>query len=133
MDTPNTPATIQTAEQRIAGLTQTEFQRKNSENRGRLKIFSLILPGSSETFDVIVRPPTLPEYDAHTSALVELRTKKDKALSATVNLLRQCLIAPSIAEFNALHEAYPAIGDKFGEKLLELTGAEAEVREKTFL
>jgi hypothetical protein len=127
----DSPRTTPQPEKTIAGLTKAQFDVLNGQNGGRLKAFSLDV--GPRVISVVVRPPTLAEYDRHTSELMDLRTKKERALNATLKLLRNCILAPALEQFNADLELYPAIGDKFGEKALEMTGAEAEVREESFL
>lgn len=118
-------------EQRIAGLTKDEFTQKNAEHAGRLKILSVTI--GDEDVDVIVRPMSRAEYQKTQED--GRRAVRDGTSVHTVyaNTVRACLVAPSREQFNEALERYPAIGAVFADKLGELAGSEAAVREKSFL
>lgn len=122
------------SEKRIAGLTETQFNDKNATYGGRLKILTATVQegGQDVEVDIIVRPPTRPEYDKHTQDMLKVRGRPDILSTAGPNLVRNCLIAPSVDEFNLIHDRYPALADGFESELLKMAGAAAEVREKSF-
>lgn len=118
-------------EERIAGLTKDEFTQKNTEHSGRLKILSATVDG--QDIDIIVRPMTRAEYDKSQQDGRRVVRENTSVQVLYANTVRTCLVAPSVDEFNAALEKYPAIAAIFADKLGEMAGAEAEVREKTFL
>ena len=127
------PATAP-APQAFAGLpdirrSMAEFRREHGEER----VKALSTTVESRRVEVVVRAPSRAEYDRHNETMMKLREGKTAtALSATRNLLLDCTLAPSRAELAGLLDSYPALADKFGESVLNMAGAEAEVREETF-
>lgn len=118
-------------EDRIAGLTETEFNDQNSKHAGRLKILSAELPDGTD-FDVILRPMTRLEFDKFQQDMIKARTRGDSLLIPQANAVRACLIAPSADQYDAAIDAAPGLIDAFMEELGKLAGADTKVREKAF-
>ena len=120
--------------QAFAGLSDirasmAQFRREHGEER--VKALSAVAAGRK--VEVVVRAPSRAEYDRHNETMMKLREGKTaQALSATRNLLLDCTLAPSRAELAGLLDSYPALADKFGESVMDMAGADAEVREETF-
>lgn len=117
--------------QTIAGMTKEQYLAALADNGGRLKILSLSMPG--EEVDVIVRPMRRAEFEKLQNQLLTARQRGDNISTLTNNAVRDCVLAPDTATFNAQLDSYPALGQAIGDKLMEMAGADAEVREKTFL
>lgn len=69
-------------------------------------------------WEVVMRKPSHAEYKRFRAMLHNEAQKPD----AAENLARVCVVYPSRAEFDALLEDYPAIGDACGNALGELAG-----------
>lgn len=117
-------------EQRIAGITETEFTQKNQEHAGRLEIVSAST--SKGDIDAILRPLSRAEYDKFQQDVQKATQRGESRSVVLANVVRQCLIAPSQAEFDRSVESYPAVVELFAAELLAMAGADAEVKKKSF-
>ncbi|MFC6592414.1 hypothetical protein ACFP81_10685 [Deinococcus lacus] len=123
-----------TQPQTFAGLpdirsSMAQFRREYGESR--VKALSAMV--GDRRVEVVVRAPTRLEHDRHTATVLKIREgKTETAMTATRQLLLTCTLAPDAAALAATLDEYPALADKFGETLLDMAGAEAEVREETF-
>lgn len=116
----------------FAGLTRDQQQdllRKHGE--GRVK--KLTAPGlNGQRVEIIVRAPTRDEYERYMETMVKMEKQTARALAANRTLLISCLVAPDAATVAAEFDARPFLVDKFVEPVLNMAGADAEVREETF-
>ena len=117
-------------EQRIAGLTETEFNNLNAQHGNRLEIVSANT--SMGEIDAVLRPLNRAEYDKLQIDMQKSAARGESRSVVLGNILRQCLIAPSQAEFDNAVEGYPAIVELFAAELLAMAGADAEVKKKSF-
>lgn len=128
------PAFTTPAAESFAGLSDirtrmAEFRSQHGQDR----VKALTVPLDSEQVQVVVRAPSRLEYERHTETLMKLREGKTaQALSATRTLVMSCALAPAADVLSGKLELYPALVDKLGEKILDMAGADAEVREETF-
>lgn len=117
----------------FAGVTRQEMRAFRQEH-GEDAVKALTVPlGGNRKLQVIVRKPDRLEYEKHTETLMKLRENKvAAALSANRNLVIACTLAPDEATVSAALTQYPALADKLAEPILNMAGADAEVREEDF-
>lgn len=118
--------------QTIAGLTKEEFDQKNAANGGRLKIFSVTPEPGADEIDIIIRPMTRAEYQKSQSDGRRAARENTSTNVVFANMVRSVLIAPQVETFDAYIERYPALAEHFADKVSEMAGSEAQVREKSF-
>lgn len=116
----------------FAGLTRAEMaelRRKHGEDR----VKALSAPGSrGQRVQVVVRAPTRDEYERYMETMLKLEKQTARALGASRQLLMTCLLAPDAAALASELDARPFLVDKFAEPVMNMAGADAEVREETF-
>jgi hypothetical protein len=84
--------------------------------------YELIL--GEDTF--VVRPPTRGEYGKFRQAIHD----EGKRPYALETLARDCILYPDREQVSALLEVWPALGEKIGNKVLELGRASDEIQIK---
>lgn len=124
---------VPTRPETFAGATRAqmaEFRRVHGSDR--VKALTVPLPGSS-SLQVIMRAPERLEYERHSETLMKIRDNKvAQALQANRTLVLACTLAPEASELAAALDRYPALADKLAEPILNMAGADVEVREETF-
>lgn len=82
---------------------------------------------TAETGDcIVVKPPTKIQY----KRFKDTATNEKKKAYATEDLVRDCLVFPSLEQFNALLEKRPALPDVFGAAVLNIAGGAEEAQVK---
>lgn len=76
--------------------------------------------------EIAVRMPTVPEFDRFMAAGADTK----KVGPGLKQLVRDCLVHPSVAEFNEMVSRRPGLFLPFGQAVAEIAGAtvEAEVK-----
>lgn len=130
-DNENQPA-LPVAAKTFAGITQEQMAAHRREY-GKEGVKALSVPLGAKAMQVIIRKPSRTEYERHTETLMKLREGKvGQALSANRTLVLACTLAPAVEEMAATLNEYPALTDKLAEPILNMAGADIEVREETF-
>ncbi|MFC5846738.1 hypothetical protein [Deinococcus petrolearius] len=114
-----------------AGLTREQVQALRREH-GAERVKLLSAPVGNRRLQVVVRAPTRDEYDRYLETMIKLEKQPGRALAANRTLLLACLLAPDPKTVTPEFDARPALVDKFVEPVLNMAGADAEVREETF-
>ncbi|MCD0156011.1 hypothetical protein [Deinococcus sp. 6GRE01] len=123
---------INTPERTHAGITASRMNELRAEY-GEHSVKALTAPMPGGAVQVIVRAPTRAEYDRYQETLLKIRDNKvAQALAANRRLVIDCLLAPAATDLAPALDRYPALADKLAEPILQMAGAEAEVREETF-
>lgn len=116
----------------FAGATKAQVEAWRQEHgEDRVRLSSVGTVGSAR-FQFVVRAPERAEYDRYVSALTKAERDYTKITVATRNILGACLLAPTLDEVRAIWDRFPALADKMAEPILQMAGAESEVREETF-
>lgn len=129
-----TPATDLSKPRSFAGLSDIQASMRQFRLQyGEDRVKALSARAGARQVEVVVRAPNRNEYNRHNETMMKLREgKAGQALGATRALLLECTLAPAPAELAQVLDDYPALADKFGESVLDMAGADAEVREETF-
>lgn len=83
--------------------------------------------------EVVLRPMTKQEFERFLDQSAKSRSRDEVPTVHMNNAVRDCLLFPSVDEFNAALNKTPGIGMAFCNKLLEKAGADSEAEEIAFL
>lgn len=112
----------------FAGLNPEAIEGLRREH-GEDRVKKLYVQGKIE---LIVRAPSRAEFDRFMASTLKIQKNTAEGLAAARTLLMDCLLAPDPRDAKAQLDKYPALTEKFAEKVLEMAGADDEVREEAF-
>lgn len=92
-----------------------------------------IMPLQKSGVQVVLRPMTRPEFDRLMDQSAKSRSRDEVPTIHMNNAVRECLLFPTVDEFNAALNKTPGVGIAFASKLIERAGADGEAEEITFL
>lgn len=117
-------------EQRIAGLTKSQYDALNAKHNNSLKIYGVTM--GNQEFDLITRKPTQAEADQHSVEGAKARERGAPILQSVRNFLRTLVVVPDLESLDAYMQKYPLAATSIYEQIMKEIGSDAEVKEKAF-